>query len=73
MQLLLSVKDKAKANLLLEFLKSLNYVNSVEQVDDEQDFEVLESHKKLVRDRIKNSKASDLLDWETIKNNFDGI
>ena len=73
MQLLLNIKDKDKANLLLEFLKSLNYVSSVEQVDDEQDFEVPELHKKLVRERIKNSKASDLLDWETVKDSFDGI
>ena len=32
-----------------------------------------EQHKALVRDRIKKSKVADLLDWESVKNDFDGI
>lgn len=64
MQLILNVKDKNKATLLLEFLKSLNYVNSVEQVDDEQDFEVPEWQQKIVLDRIKNSKPEDYITVE---------
>lgn len=73
MQLLLNIKDKTKATLLFEFLKSLNYVSSVKQLEDEQTFDIPEQHKKIVRERIKNSKASALLDWETVKNDFDGI
>ena len=64
MQLILNVKDKNKATLLLEFLKSLNYVNSVEQVDDEQGFEVPEWQQKIVLDRIKNSKPEDYITVE---------
>lgn len=30
-------------------------------------------HKALVRERIKNSKASELLDWDNVKDDFDGI
>ncbi len=32
-----------------------------------------EKHKNIVRERIKNSKASKLLDWDLVKNDFDGI
>ena len=73
MQLLLNIKDKNKAALLLEFLKSLNYVSSVKQVDDDQVLDIPEQHKALVRERIKNSNASELLDWDNVKDDFDGI
>jgi len=35
--------------------------------------DIPEQHKALVRERIKNSKDSELLDWDTIKDDFDGI
>lgn len=35
--------------------------------------DIPEEHKVMVRERIKNSKASDLLDWENVKDDFDGI
>jgi hypothetical protein len=73
MQLLLNIKDQDKASLLMAFLKSLNYVNSVEEVEDSKNFVIAESHKKLVRDRVKKSKASDLLDWDIIQDDFKGI
>ena len=73
MQLLLNIKDKNKAALLFEFLKSLNYVSSVKQVDDIQIFDIPVEHKTLVRERIKNSKDSELLDWDNVKDDFDGI
>jgi hypothetical protein len=69
MQLLLNIKDNSKAALLMEFLKSLNYVSSIKEVDTE----IPEAHKKLVRERIKKSKESALLDWDSVKNDFDGI
>jgi len=70
MQLLLNIKDNSKAALLMEFLKSLNYVNSIKEVEAQP---IPEPHKKLVRERIKKSKESTLLDWDTVKNDFDGI
>jgi hypothetical protein len=30
-------------------------------------------HKNMVRERIKNSKATELLDWDDVKKDFDGI
>ena len=35
--------------------------------------DIPEQHKALVRNRIKKSKADDLLDWDAVKNDFDGI
>ncbi len=70
MQLLLNIKDNAKAALLMEFLKSLHYVSSIKEVESQQ---IPEAHKKLVRGRIKKSKESALLDWDSVKNYFDGI
>lgn len=70
MQLLLNIKDNAKAALLMQFLKSLNYVSSIKEVDAD---EIPEAHKKIVRERIKKSKERDLLDWDVVKNDFDGI
>lgn len=35
--------------------------------------DIPEQHKTLVRERIKNSKASELLDWDNVKDDFDGI
>jgi len=35
--------------------------------------EVPDWQKDLVRDRIKNSKEEDLLDWDQVKDDFDGI
>lgn len=35
--------------------------------------EVSENDKKLVRERIKKSKSRNLLDWDKVKNNFNGI
>ncbi|MFY9308198.1 MAG: hypothetical protein WAQ28_04020 [Bacteroidia bacterium] len=62
MQLLLNIKDKNKAALLLEFLKSLNYVSSVKQVDDEtSDFTITDEDKRLVDERRKSAKASDYM------------
>jgi hypothetical protein len=73
MQLLLNIKDQDKASLLMAFLKSLNYVNSVEEVKGSENFIITESHKKIVRDRVKKSKAADLLNWDTIQDDFKGI
>ena len=37
MQLLLNIKDSNKANVLLEFLKSLNYVINVKTLEAEEE------------------------------------
>ncbi len=70
MQVLLNIKDSSKATLLVQFLKSLSYVSSVKEISEEI---IPDTHKKLVRDRVKKSKEAKLLDWDKIKNDFDGI
>lgn len=63
-----SNEDKLEA--LKAFLKALKIKFELPKKDD---LEVPEKHKKIVRERIKNSKTEDLLDWDKVKNNFNGI
>lgn len=70
MQLLLNIKDNSKAALLMEFLKSLNYISSVREIETT---DIPEAHKNMVRQRIKKSKEDALLDWEKVKSDFHGI
>ena len=70
MQIVLDIKDKSKAELLMEFLKGLNYVSNIKAIDTEK---IPDEHKKIVRERIKKSKDNELLDWDIIKNEFNVI
>lgn len=63
-------------NQIIDLIKQLpqkeqNKIVSLLQQQD--DFEVPQWHKEIVRERIKNSKEKELLDWNTIKDDFDGI
>ncbi len=70
MQIVLNIKDKSKAEILMEFLKSLNYVSNIKAIETDK---IPDNDKKLVRERIKNSKKDELLDWDSIKDDFNGI
>jgi hypothetical protein len=59
--------DKLEA--LTSFLKALKI--KVEFTNSE--FDIPEDDKKKVLDRIKNSKSEDLLEWDSVKNKFNGI
>ena len=59
--------DKLEA--LTSFLKALKI--KVEFTNSE--FDIPEVDKKMVLNRIKNSKSEDLLEWESVKNKFNGI
>lgn len=61
-----SNNDKWEA--LKAFLKALKI--NFEIADNS---EIPEEHKELVRKRIKKSKEEELLDWEDVKDDFDGI
>ncbi len=68
-QFLVNIKDDSKANVLLNFLKSLNYISvkelsdndiivseeekNVSLIQEQEDFIVPKWHKKIVLDRIK--------------------
>jgi hypothetical protein len=67
-QLLLNIKDDSKTKVLLQFLKSLNYL-SVEKLSD-NDIIVSETEKNVMRERVKKSKSKDFKNWDDIKNSF---
>jgi hypothetical protein len=75
MQLLLNIKDKTKAALLLEFLKSLNYVSSVKEVDEKQMFEIPEWHKQELDRRMKKHLANpkEGTSWKKLEKNIDKL
>ena len=54
-------------------LKAILKVLKINFKVKENDFEISDVHKSLVRDRIKNSNDKELLDWDSVKNEFDGI
>lgn len=70
-QLTLNIPDK-ELDFFMTLVKKFKYQLVKEPVDVDNST-ISEKDKALVRDRIKNSKEVDLLDWETEKDNFDGI
>lgn len=67
-QLLLNINDESKTNLLLDFLKSLNYI-SVEKLSD-NNIIVSEQEKNIMRERLKNAKPEKFKNWDDIKTTF---
>lgn len=56
----------------LEALKAfLNALKIKFEISKSSD--IPEEHKNLVRERIKKSKETELLDWSQVKDEFDGI
>ena len=67
-QLLLNISDEKKAIKLIEFLKTLNYINIQEL--SEENIMIPEAEKELMRKRFKNAKEEDFKDWDDIKKKF---
>ncbi len=68
-QVILNIPDKE-----LDFFMKLVQKFKYQLVKNDADLtDIPQQHKTIVRERIKNSNASKLLDWETEKDNFDGI
>ena len=57
----------------LEALKSFLKALKIKVEFSNTEFDIPDDDKKMVIDRIKNSKSETLLDWDTVKNNFNGI
>lgn len=55
--------DDSKAAFLLELLGSLDYVT----IDTDEQMEVPEWHKEVVRQRIKDAKPEDYITWDEMK------
>lgn len=64
-QLLLNIQDESKTNMLLDFLKSLNYI-SVQKLSDDN-IVVSEQEKNVMRKRFKKAKPEHFEDWDTVK------
>lgn len=67
-QLLVNIKDDSKMNVLLKYLKSLNYV-SVKELSD-KDIIVSDIEKNIMRTRLKKAKPENFKTWNDIKNSF---
>jgi hypothetical protein len=67
-QLLLNIQDESKTNMLLDFLKSLNYI-SVQKLSDDN-IVVSEQEKNVMRERYKKAKPEHFKDWDTVKKSF---
>lgn len=67
-QLLVNIKDDSKMDILLNFLKSLNYI-SVQELSD-NDIIVNDAEKNVMRERVKNAKPENFKNWDDIKNTF---
>jgi len=63
-QLTLSIPDK-EYDFFMQLLKKFDSIKI-----KEEDFEIPEEHKQLVRERRKNSKESDLVKWNDIKKSY---
>lgn len=67
-QLLLNIQDESKTVKLLEFLKTLNYINVQELSED--NIIVSENEKNIMRGRLKNATEEDFKDWDEVKKSF---
>lgn len=61
-------KNQDTLDALKSFLKALKI-----KFEIAPDNEIPIEHQNLVLDRIKNSKEKDLLNWDDVKDDFDGI
>ena len=61
-QLILTINDENKADLLFNFLNSLNYI-SVKIVDDEDVF-LSDEQKRILDERRLNVEENDFIDWD---------
>ena len=67
-QLILNIEDEKKAFKLIEFLRTLNYIN-VEKIS-EDNAPVLDSEKALKQSRLESAKEEDFKSWDDIKDKF---
>ncbi len=57
-------------NQIIDLIKQLpksQQIKIVSLIQEQEDFEVPEWHKKIVLDRVKNSKQEDYVDWKHFK------
>jgi len=57
-----------KLRFFMELFKQLGL-----EIKNNEDYLIPDEHKEIVLNRIKNTKEADLLNWEDVKDDFDGI
>ncbi len=68
-QLILNINDASKITTLLKFLKTLNYVSSVEQIRSNTPA-LTKGQKATLDDRRKKTKKDDYISWNEAKKNL---
>ncbi len=64
-QLLVNIKDDSKMDILLNFLKSLNYI-SVEEIDS-KNISLTDEQKNILDERRATAKSEDFTPWNKAK------
>ena len=64
-QLIVNIKDASKMDILLNFLKSLNYI-SVEKVNDSTIL-LTDEQKQILDERRSSAKPEDFIPWSKAK------
>ena len=64
-QLIVNIKDDSKMDILLNFLKSLNYI-SVEEVE-QTTISLTDEQKNILDERRATSKLDDFIPWNKAK------
>ena len=64
-QLLVNIKDDSKLEILLNFLKSLNYI-SVEKIE-KTTVSLTNEQKNILDERRTNAKSEDFIPWNKAK------
>jgi hypothetical protein len=68
MKLTIKIPDSniEKATPLIAYLKTLDYI----ELEQEDVFDIPEFHKSIVRERLYKNSDKDLLDWNSLKEDF---
>ncbi len=64
-QLLVNLKDESKLEILVDFLKSLNYI-SIERINT-KDISLTKEQKNILDERRATAKAEDFIPWTKAK------
>ncbi len=66
-QVTLNIPDN-EFDFFMKLIQKFNY-----KTTEPSAYSIPEQHKSLVRDRIKSSNDAELLDWDKVKDDFDGV
>lgn len=58
----------SKEKVFIECMKNLAFVKQIERLNNDAD--IPEEHKEIIRQRIKTTSKKDMLDWDQVKDNF---